>query len=327
MTSKYLSRILLIAICLVFLAGCTGFARQAAQVTAEAQARTLIAHAQSLPTVTPIPSVTPIPTSTSSLLAEITDANGVTMRLVPAGEFTMGVDADVASTECQKFTSVISSCNRDFFIKLAPHKVTLSDFYMDTYEVTNAAYKRCVDTDKCAPPTQSDSNTRSVYYGKPEFDEYPVIYVDWSMAKTYCEWRGARLPTEAEWEKAARGTDGRAYPWGEGISCDKANYRSYEGNNCVYETTKVGSYLDDASPYGIYDMAGNVHEWVNDWYEEKYYQSSPSSNPLGPDSGEFHVLRGGSWRNDESYVYSASRVGTEPTATTNSIGFRCARSP
>ena len=128
------------------------------------------------------------------------------MRLVPAGEFTMGSDTD--------------SDPRN-----QAHTVYLDAFYIDTYEVTTAHYADCVTAGVCEPPHFTKSYFRASYYGNPEFENFPVIYVDWMMARTYCEtWRGARLPTEAEWEKAARGTDGRSYPWGEGISCDQANY-------------------------------------------------------------------------------------------------------
>lgn len=223
------------------------------------------------------------------------------MRLVPAGAFSMGSDSGSADEK-------------------PIHSVTLDAYYIDKYEVTNAAYKRCVDAGVCNPPKQSSSYTRDAYYSTPEFDEYPVIYVDWNMANAYCEWRGDRLPTEAEWEKAARGLDGRTYPWGENIDCDKANYGS-----CVGDTTEVGSYLDGVSPYGLHDMAGNVWEWVADWYDSDYYSNSPSSNPLGPSSGQYRVLRGGSWVSVDNLVCSADRSGGAPDDVYNVVGFRCAR--
>lgn len=174
-------------------------------------------------------------------------------------------------------------------------------------------YERCVEANVCKPPRESRSYTRTAYYGNVEFDEYPVIYVDWNMAKTYCEWRGGRLPTEAEWEKAARGEDGRTYPWGEGIDCDKANYQS----SCIGDTTKVGSYLEGVSPYGVYDMAGNVWEWVTDWYDGNYYGASPSSNPQGPTFGQYRVLRAarGAAMVAMSVLPSASGTRRLPTTT------------
>jgi eukaryotic-like serine/threonine-protein kinase len=171
---------------------------------------------------------------------EITDAKGVSMVLVPAGEFIMGSES---GDDDEK----------------PVHTVYLDAYYIDKYEVTNAAYKVCVDAGGCTPPMQTNSYSRSSYYDNSEFDDYPVIYVDWNRATDYCEWRDTSLPTETQWEKAARGTDGRTYPWGEGISCKQANYYS-----CVGDTRKVGSYESGKSPYGIYDLAGNVWEWVAD---------------------------------------------------------------
>jgi formylglycine-generating enzyme required for sulfatase activity len=234
------------------------------------------------------------------LQEEIVDDNGATMRLVPAGNFMMG-----------------ESGNSD---EKPIHQVYLGSFYMDKYEVTNALYKACVDAGGCTLPEQMMSYTRSSYYGTSEFENHPVIYVSWNNAIAYCQWRGANLPTEAQWEKAARGTDGRTYPWGEGIDCDKANY-----SNCKGDTASVGNYESGKSPYGIYDMAGNVLEWVKDWYDGLYYQSSLSSNPMGPDSGRYRVLRGGSWDSADVDVRSANRSLNAPYDMNYLIGFRCAR--
>ena len=174
------------------------------------------------------------------------------------------------------------------------HTVYLDAFWIDQTEVTNKQYQACVDAGTCKPPSITSSFTHSDYYGNPEFDEYPVIYVNWDKAKWYCKvWAGGDLPTEAQWEKAARGTDERTYPWGEGIDCDKANYNG----SCVGDTSPVRSYESGKSPYNAYDMAGNVWEWVNDYYQSNYYTmlGGNASNPFGPDSGQYRVLRGGSW--------------------------------
>ncbi len=197
---------------------------------------------------------TQVATATPTALPiEITDPKGVTMRLVPAGEFTMGSDADTSYDECKKFRT---DCSPGWFAdEEPPHTIFLDGFYMDMYEVTSALYAACVDVGGCTPPQNTGSYADSDYFRNSVYLHFPVIYVDWNQANTYCQWRGARLPTEAEWEKAARGTDERTCPWGEGIDCSKANF-----GVCKVNTTAVGSYESGKSPYGMYDMAGNVWE-------------------------------------------------------------------
>jgi len=249
------------------------------------------------PKATDKPEFTQTPTPFPS---QITDEKDVPMVLVSAGEFIMG--------------------NEDKQSRGSPvHTVYLDAFYIDQFEVTNAFYATCVNAGVCEPPKRTYSYTRASYYNNPEFDNYPVNHVDWEMAKAYCEWRGARLPTEAEWEKAARGTDGRTYPWGEGINSTYANY-----NKNVGDTTEVGSYESGKSVYGAYDMAGNVSEWVEDWYGP--YESSRSSNPLGPDTGTHRVVRGAAWLYDEYYIRTYVRGVDNPSGFANFYGFRCARS-
>ena len=263
---------------------------------------------------TAIPTDDPAQTSGSS---DITDPHGVSMRLVPAGEFTMGSDADNALAVCQKYSS---GCDGGWYVdEEPPHTVSLDAFYIDTYEVTNALYADCVNEGACRPPTQSSTDTRPSYYDEAEFDDFPVLYVDWNMATTYCEWRGGRLPTEAEWEKAARGTDGRAFPWGQEADDTYANYGVANG-----DTTRVGEYESGKSAYGVYDMAGNVWEWVSDWYAERYYQNSPASNPTGPDSGDGKVVRGGSWYDTAELIRTSVRNRFDPAEVQNNFGFRCA---
>ena len=232
---------------------------------------------------------------------DFTDPAGVSMSFVPAGNFIAGSDQGYDNEK-------------------PVHNVYLDDFYIDKYEVTNALYQACVDAGACQPPDKAGSYTRDSYYGDSQFDNYPVVYVDWENANAYCQWRGMQLPTEAQWEKAARGTDGRRYPWGDNIDETYANY-----NNAVGDTTEVGSYENGKSIYGIYDMAGNAWEWVADWYSDTYYLNTPLTNPPGPATGEYRVLRGGSWLDDERIVTTSNRGWSQLEYFTNTdFGFRCA---
>jgi len=241
-------------------------------------------------TATPKPTLSPTSTlSPTPLPTEITDAKGVTMALVAAGDFTMGRYA---------------AENKE----MPAHKVYLDAFYMDIYEITNARYIAFLNAG--ALPTIG------IRSGYPDFP----VNTTWLESDAYCKWRGARLPTEAEWEKAARGTDDRTYPWGEGIDCSYANYWK-----CKTDVTNVGSYEKGKSPYGIYDMAGNVAEWVADWFSDTYYYDSPFTNPLGPKTGEQKVRRGGSWYFSEDSLRVSSRFGNEPNVSVDAFGFRCVR--
>lgn len=223
------------------------------------------------------------------------------MVFVSAGEFTMG--------------------SNDYDDEKPPHTVYLDEFWMDKYEVTNALYKRCVNAGKCSAPNPTSSFTRNSYYGNIQFDNYPVIYVSWNDANAYCAWAGKKLPAEAQWEKVARGTDARIYPWGNTFDKDKLN--SDEGGKG--DTTAVGSYPTGASPYSAMDMAGNVWEWVADWYDAQYYRNTPTRNPTGPTSGTSHVLRGSGWFSYSDRMRVPRRFGYAPSDRTSNIGFRCAQ--
>jgi formylglycine-generating enzyme required for sulfatase activity len=238
----------------------------------------------------------------------------------------MGDMVDQAVNECNKYN--VDYCQDSRFANEAPpHSVYLDAYYMDTYEVTNEKYRICVDEGACSSPQKSSSSTRPKYFGDPQFDKFPVIYVNWDMARTYCEWRSGQLPTEAQWEKAARGTDERTYPWGEGLQCGFANYFPQSGKPCISDTTSVGSYAVNISPYGIYDMAGNVWEWVLDWHTDYYDPNWPSDNPTGSPTGTYRILRGGSWFDYDFSVRSAFRGRADPMLAENFVGFRCVRFP
>jgi len=278
------------------------------------------------PAFTPIPSteiIIPMPTIVG-IGSTMLGLDSATLVYVPEGEFTMGGDADDALAECQKFRT---DCERNAFIdEEPPHSVNLDSFWIDQTEVTNAMYEKCVAAGKCNPPNNID------FFSNSSYANHPVVYVNWNQANAYCDYAGRRLPTEAEWEKAASWEDEnqtkRLYPWGNSIDCSFGNFNDKQnGNFCAGDTTTVKSYESGKSFYGAYDMAGNVWEWVDDWYGEIYYLASPLQNPLGPDSGTLRVLRGGSWFNFFYNVRSTVRHGLTPDHTYDNdhdIGFRCA---
>jgi len=236
---------------------------------------------------------------------------------VPAGAFWMGCN-EVVDDECEADESPY-------------HEVTLDSFYIDKYEVTAGQYEACVNGGACSYSGTPSSPQRTYQNGR---DNHPVNYVNWSEAKAYCEWKGKRLPTEAEWEKASRSTDGRKFPWGnEAVSCsyvvmnESADVDAY---GCgIGHTWAVGSKPAGASIYGAMDMSGNVWEWVNDWYFTDYYDTSPLANPPGPDvepnSGDRRVLRGGSYDSSAGRLRSSNRNRENPSYQSGTWGFRCAQ--
>ena len=255
------------------------------------------------------------------------------MLYIPKGDFVIGLNSDEAFQECQKITPTVEmslelECLMFKFINQQyPHIIFLDSYYIDKYEVTQSEYDQCVKAKKCS------QNYR--FEGLFEASQ-PVVGVNWEQAKSYCEFVGKRLPTEAEWEKAARGTDCRLYPWGNEFDGSRLNFCD---KNCDYEdsrldtyddgyenTSTVGSYSSGASPYGALDMAGNVSEWCNDWYEDYIYQNDNLSNPKGPISGHEKVIRSSGYRS----AFYNSLVTFRNKATIDlsgyELGFRCARS-
>ena len=224
------------------------------------------------------------------------------MALVPAGEFTMG--------------SVTGDADEQ-----PVHRVYVEAFAMDRYQVSVGQYAKFLEsTSQAAPPDWSIMN-------KAPHQKRPVVNVVWADAEAYCTWAGKRLPTEAEWEKAARGTDGRIYPWGNELPTGfRANSMKEKWSN-HWVLMPVGMYEEGKSPYGIYDMAGNVWEWVSDWYDQDYYQSSPSENPTGPARGESKVIRGGSWGSGPKDLRTTDRDTHVPSARGMGTGFRCVKTP
>ncbi|MDX1616414.1 MAG: bifunctional serine/threonine-protein kinase/formylglycine-generating enzyme family protein [Candidatus Promineifilaceae bacterium] len=286
-----------------------------AAATATLQSQVIAAlTAITTPSPTPAPSATPIPTPAPL----VDEATGARMIYVPGGIFRMGNDEGDPD-------------------EAPAHIVRLDPYFIDEYEVTNGQYAQCVEAGDCQPPDRPGATYHPAYYGDPAYADYPVIFVNWYDGLAFCNWRGARLPSEAEWERAAGFDPGQGiryrYPWGDTFDGSQLNYcdsgcpraeRDNEYEDGHQDTAAVGSFPEGRSPLGLYDMAGNVMEWVGDWYDPRYYQVSPDTNPLGPLEGEFKTLRGGSWLSTRDEVRVTGRSSYQPSVSRANLGFRCA---
>jgi formylglycine-generating enzyme required for sulfatase activity len=244
----------------------------------------------------------------------IRPADGKAMVYVPGGTFEMGAETE-------------SNYDNEGPV----HTVTVDDFWLDRTEVTNAQFRQCVEAGGCSPPMKRGSISREIYYGDPAYDDYPVLHVMWYQAVVYCEWAGARLPTEAEWEYAACGADDRLYPWGDELSatrlnccdvhCDLPHADKTEDDGWA-DTAPVGSFPAGVTWNGALDMAGNAWEWVADWFAY-LYPAEPQENPTGPTTGVYRVIRGGGWDTNTSHNRCAYRNWLEPQTDYDSLSFRC----
>lgn len=242
--------------------------------------------------------------------------DGAPMVLVPAGPFMMGS------------STMDKQAKPD---EMPAHRVSLKAFYIDRFEVTQGQYRKFLAEagrsahrfcDREEPAAKDHTPLKETWNeGDPASSRLPVVGVDWFDAAAYCAWAGQRLPSEAEWEKAARGTDERIYPWGD--RWEKARANSYESG--MKTSAPIGSYESGASPFGAEDMAGNVWEWVRDWYAPRYYLDSSRESPPGPAAGSFRVVRGGSSLSDARGLRSPGRDSNDPTGRYNNFGFRCAQ--
>lgn len=264
-------------------------------------------------------------------------SDGMRMVYVPEGNFEMGSDyKDTAYARklCNEYSGDLGSaiCRSENFGDESPaHIVILNDFWIDQTEVTNGQFQKCEQAGTCTPPEGTGSHSHSTYYKNPDYINYPVILVTREQASDYCNWAGSRLPTEAEWEYAARGPESWIFPWGDTFDGTRLNYcdsncdagpNDPNVNDGYAETAPVGSFPSGASWVGVLDMAGNVREWVADWYGPYTFDSQV--NPTGPATGE-SIPHGGSWLDLPNLVRSANRGGNVPGYYRDYYGFRCVR--
>ena len=278
-------------------------------------AGTFTLEVTSAPTFESIETVIPFDTTESlDFLPEslvTNEVDGAALVFIEKGEFLMGAEPEQGLKICEQSRG---GCQLEDFVDEAPvHQVYLSGFWIYKTEVTNLQYSKCQEEGMCPSPEFLE------FYTDPQFGNHPVVFVNWFAADGYCNWAGGRLPTEAEWEKASRGTSESIFPWGNEIECGFANIKG-----CTQGLTMaVGSYPEGASIFGVLDMAGNVTEWVSDWYQSDYYNNSPFVSPLGPSDGELKVARGGSWKNPISGVRTTNRTANFPNISSSGTGFRC----
>jgi serine/threonine-protein kinase len=278
-----------------------------------------------LQTETAAPTVTEATQDPSDEDIRISETDGMVQIYIPAGEFIMGTDDPNAKTTVEGGRA---------YPENPAHTVTLDGYWFDQYEVSTSQYALCVEAGVCDPPYRPDSETRPAYYGNPEYADYPVIWVSWYMATEYCEWAGRRLPTEAEWEKAARGTDGRMFPWGnDPIDGERANFcdtncpRTIANHNYddgFADTAPVDSFPLGASPYGVMNMSGNVWEWTSTIIEPYPYDATDGRED--PERYAERVWRGGPWSNGTWWQRSSIRYRSIPFYWYVNLGFRCAAS-
>ncbi|HZD11642.1 MAG TPA: bifunctional serine/threonine-protein kinase/formylglycine-generating enzyme family protein [Candidatus Binatia bacterium] len=294
-----------------------GSGEESAAATATTQSEVIAALTSVAPTATPTPQPTPLPTPTPE---PVLSETGSRMLFMPGGLFRLGNDQGADDEQPSLM-------------------VSLDPYYIDETEVTNGAYAQCVSAGECEPPATNRASFYPDYFGNPEFADYPVLYVSWYQAQDFCKWRGDRLPSEAEWERAAgfdpeRGVKS-TFPWGDSFEgtrlnyCDASCYREDKDSafdDAYGDTSPVGIYPEGRSPVGAYDMLGNVMEWTNDWYDRNYYSVAPDTNPLGPPEGFSKSVRGGSWLSPRDELRVTARTFYDPNERRANIGFRCAAS-
>lgn len=289
-------------------------ATQAVETTAPSRSMAVSPTPNIKPTVTSAVASTPLAASHEKI-----DHQGVTMILIPGGEFEMGFNP----------SALYDYERANFLFEARPqyrpaHQVTVSQFYLDQYEVSNEQYRSCVFANACKVPEMNGIRGIKDYYNKSEYKNYPVVGVTWEMAKSFCEWRGSRLPTEAEWERAAKGENNSAYPWnGNSQNCRIANYL-----NCANHPVAVDSFPEGVNSYGIYNLAGNVAEWTSSLFLPYPYNASDGREDMTI-QGERSV-RGGSWdsHGGNADIYTFARYGYYAMKNNYNdyTGFRCAKS-